>query len=142
MSEENRRVELMYIGLGAASGFIMACFGLAVTVAWVTEAGLGPVQLIVLGSVLEASVLVAEVPTGVVADTISRKWSIITSFVLVGIGVIMNMSNDFALLLLAQAVWGVGFTFQSGADTAWVTDELGRSVDRLIIQRALSLIHI
>jgi len=136
MSGEHRRVELIYKGFGAASGFVMACYGIAVTVAWVTQAGLGPVQLILLGSVLEASVVLGEVPTGVVADTISRKWSIVVSYLMVGIGVTMNVSDTYVVLLVSQAVWGIGHTFQSGATTAWVTDELGRDVDDLIIGQA------
>ena len=114
----------------------MACFGIAVTVAWVTEAGLGPFRLIMLGSVLEASVVLGEVPTGVVADTISRKWSIVISYLLVGVGVMLNVSDTYVVLLVAQAVWGTGHTFQSGATTAWVTDELGRDVDDLILAKA------
>ncbi|MDG2262429.1 MAG: MFS transporter [Actinomycetota bacterium] len=136
MSGDSRRVELIYKCFGAASGFTMACFGVAVTVAWVTEADLGPVRLILLGSVLEGSVVLGEVPTGVVADTISRKWSIVISYLMVGIGVMMNVSDTFAVLLVAQAVWGIGHTFQSGATTAWVTDELGRDVDDLILAKA------
>jgi len=136
MADDERRITNIYLGIGGAFGFIMASFGLAATVAWVTQAGLGPVQLIALGSALELTVLLSEIPTGVVADTMSRKWSIVVSFTLISVGLFANTSDSFAVLLVAQVVWGFGFTFQSGAVTAWVTDELGRDVDDLIIGRA------
>lgn len=129
-------VTRIYLALGFAFGFVQACFGIAVTVAWVTEADLSPTQLVLMGAVLEATVLFFEVPTGVVADRYSRKWSIVISWALMGLGMSGNLSTEFWVLLVAQFVWGVGFTFQSGAVTAWATDQLGRDIDELIVGHA------
>lgn len=91
----------------------------------ITEAGLNPLQLILVGTVLELTVLLADVPTGVLADVYSRRLSMIVGYVLVGIGYIMEGSLPiFASILLAQVVWGFGYTFVSGAFQAWLSDEL------------------
>ena len=91
----------------------------------ITEAGLNPLQLILVGTVLELTVLLADVPTGVLADVYSRRLSMIVGYVLVGIGYIMEGSLPiFASILLAQVVWGFGYTFVSGAFQAWLADEL------------------
>ncbi len=130
------RVTDIYLWLGFVFGFIMSCFGVAATVAWVTEADLSATQLILMGSVLEATVLLFEVPTGVVADRYSRKWSIVLSYALIAVGISGSLSTSFWVLMVAQFVWGVGFTFQSGAVTAWATDQLGRDIDDLIVKQA------
>ncbi len=133
---DDHSVERTYLNLGFVFGFIMATFGVAATVAWVTEADLSPTQLILMGSVLEATVLLFEVPTGVVADRYSRKWSIVISYALIAVGIGGSLSTSFLVLMVAQFVWGVGFTFQSGAVTAWATDQLGRDIEGLIVEQA------
>lgn len=91
----------------------------------ITEADLDPFQLILVGTVLELAVFLAEVPTGVIADVYSRRVSIILGFALVGVGFILEGAMPlFVSILLAQVVWGVGFTFTSGAIQAWLADEL------------------
>ncbi len=106
-------------------------FWLVITVFWVIELGLGPFELVLMGTVLEASVLLGETPTGVVADLHSRKRSVVISQIVMGIGFIWAVaSTNYWVILPAQAVFGIGWTFRSGADTAWVTDEL-RGMGRL-----------
>ncbi|HSG43709.1 MAG TPA: MFS transporter [Anaerolineales bacterium] len=89
-------------------------------------AGLTPVQLILVGTVLEASVFLFEVPTGIVADVYSRRLSIIIGYFLMGAGFLVEgFFPSFLPILLAQIIWGLGYTFTSGATEAWVTDEIG-----------------
>jgi MFS family permease len=91
----------------------------------VVIADLSAFQLVFLGTAMEITVLVSEIPTGVMADTISRKWSIVISHGVMGGGMIMTgLVTSFPLLVVAQMLWGFGWTFSSGADVAWVTDEL------------------
>ena len=47
----------------------------------ITRLGLDPLQLVLLGSVLELTYLLAKVPTGVVADLVSRRFSVIIGIV-------------------------------------------------------------
>ncbi len=96
-------------------------------------------QLVLLGTAMEAALLVAEVPTGVVADRFSRKWSVVIGFLGVGAAQIgAGLAETFPVLVATQIVWGVAYTFRSGAQTAWVTDELGGAerVEALILRLA------
>ena len=91
--------------------------------------GLNPFQLVLVGVVLESMTFLFEIPTGVLADLYSRRLSVIIGIFLTGCGfLIETLVPAFAMVLLAQVVWGIGFTFYSGADAAWITDEIG--VDR------------
>lgn len=89
-------------------------------------AGLTPLQLVLLGTVLEASVFFAEVPTGIVADTYSRKLSIIIGMFIIGAGFLLEGLLPWVVtIFVAQAVWGIGHTFTSGAQDAWLAGEIG-----------------
>lgn len=102
--------------------------------------GLNPIQLVIVGVVLEMMTIVCEVPTGVVADAYSRKLSINIGTALMGLGfLIEGVWPVFATVLLAQVVWGLGFTFVSGAVTAWITDEVGEVNSRPILLRATQI---
>lgn len=92
----------------------------------VDVAGLTPFQLVLVGTVLEATCFIGEVPTGIVADLRSRKLSVLIGLVTIGIGIIVTGAfPSFWPILLAQVIWGLGYTFVSGAAEAWVTDEVG-----------------
>jgi DHA3 family tetracycline resistance protein-like MFS transporter len=94
----------------------------------VTVVGLNPLQLVLVGTTLEATAFIFEVPTGVVADVYSRKLSIIIGYVMIGIGFVVEGAFPFfATVLLAQVIWGAGWTFTSGATEAWLTDEIGEA---------------
>lgn len=114
-------------------------YALAMLIYVVVEADLEPLQLVLLGTALEVSVLLAEIPTGVVADTLSRKRSIVISHVIMGAAfACTGLTTEFVPLLLTQVAWGVGWTFTSGADIAWITDELNdpSRIDRVLAARA------
>lgn len=92
----------------------------------VEVAGLDALQLVLLGTALEVSIFLCEIPTGVVADVYSRRLSVIIGVLLIGVGhAIEGILPVFGIILLSQVVWGVGHTFISGALDAWVTDEVG-----------------
>jgi len=87
---------------------------------------LDPLQLVLIGTVLELSVFLFEIPTGVVSDLKSRKLSIITGYILIGIGfLIEGLFPYFVTVLVAQIAWGIGYTFTSGSQQAWIADEIG-----------------
>jgi hypothetical protein len=98
---------------------------LVTSVYLVVDADLSPSQLVLIGVAQGVVALVFEIPAGVVADTISRKWSLVVSHVLMGTAMIATgLVTDFELLVATQMVWGLSWTFASGADVAWITDEL------------------
>lgn len=92
----------------------------------VNFAMLNPLQLVLVGTVLETTVFIFEVPTGIVADRKSRRLSIIIGFLLIGIGFVIEGSfPSFPFIISAQVIWGIGYTFTSGAIQAWIADEIG-----------------
>ncbi|MGZ4431777.1 MAG: MFS transporter [Gaiellales bacterium] len=128
----------VYLFLSAAEAF---CFSLIVTVNLVYQAtavGLGPFQLVLVGTVLEAVCFVGEVPTGIVADVAGRRLSIVIGALLTGIGfTIEGLVPTLTGVLVAQVVWGLGATFSSGANQAWITDEVGeRAASRAFMRGA------
>jgi hypothetical protein len=94
----------------------------------VVDADLSPFQLVFIGTAQGITGLLFEVPTGVLADTISRKGSIVMAHLLMGTGMLVTgLVTAFPALVLTQMLWGLAWTFSTGADVAWLTDELGRT---------------
>jgi len=99
---------------------------IVVAVFLVRDIGLSPLELILVGTVMEAAVFLFEVPTGAFADTYGRRRSIALSCVLQGAGyMILGSATNVETVLAAWALWGFGWTFMSGAYQAWITDEVG-----------------
>src|SRR5690242_7872628 len=81
---------------------------LVTSVYLVVDAGLSPAQLVLIGSVQGGFSLVFEVPAGVIADTISRKWSLVISQVLMGTAMVTTgLVTAFPALLATQVLWGI-----------------------------------
>ncbi len=119
--------QLYLILSSAASLFFTITFTTSAIYRFQT-AGLNPLQLVLVGTVLEASVFLFEIPTGIVADLYSRRLSVIIGYLLIGAGFIVEGSFPvFGAVLLAQFLWGVGYTFTSGALDAWLAGELGEA---------------
>jgi DHA3 family tetracycline resistance protein-like MFS transporter len=92
----------------------------------VDVAKLTTLELVLVGALLEATIFLCEVPTGVIADTVSRRLSVVIGFFLFGCGwIVVGSSTQFEVLMLAQLVIGLGSTFISGAHQAWIADEIG-----------------
>ena len=109
----------------AASAFFSMMF-VTMSLYEATVAGLTPLQLVLVGTTVEASIFLFEVPTGIVADMYSRRTSIIIGYLLMGVGTLVEgFFPAFLPILIAQVIWGLGYTFTSGATQAWITDEVG-----------------
>jgi MFS transporter, DHA3 family, tetracycline resistance protein len=91
----------------------------------VIEADLSAFQLVFIGTAQSLTALAFEVPTGVMADTISRKGSVVIAHLVMGTGMLVTgLVTAFPALVGTQMLWGLAWTFSSGADVAWLTDEL------------------
>ena len=75
-----------------------------------------PLQLVLLGTVLEISIFIFEIPTGIVADGYRRRLSIIIGvFLMAGGFLLERFIPRFFPIMAAQFLWGTGATFTSGA---------------------------
>ena len=69
---------------------------------------------------------VFEVPTGVVADTYSRRLSLVIGYLGTGAAwVAVGLVSAPWLIIALWAFWGFAYTITSGAEQAWITDEVG-----------------
>jgi DHA3 family tetracycline resistance protein-like MFS transporter len=92
----------------------------------VRELHLSPLQLVLMGTAMEAAVFLFEVPTGVVADTYSRRLSLIIGYLGMGAAwIAVGLVSAPWLIIALWALWGFAYTFTSGAEQAWITDEVG-----------------
>ena len=100
-----------------------------IAVYYVEVVGLNPLQLVLIGTALEVSTFLLEIPTGVVADVYSRRLSVITGTALLGFSWMLAGSIPFFVaILLSQVIGGAGYTFLSGAAQAWIADETSEAL--------------
>src|SRR5262245_9674040 len=117
------RVYYLFGGVSALADVVMFT---VLALYYVQSVGMNPFQLVLVGTVLETTILVFEVPTGVLADAVSRRLSVIVGTFLLGVGwLFQGMLPSFGAVLATEALLGIGYTFQSGALEAWVAGEIG-----------------
>ncbi len=118
-----RTVYLIYSGAGSL--FLSTIFTVDL-VYQVQVAHLTPLQLVLVGTVLEVVCFFCQIPTGVIADVFSRRLAVIIGVLAIGAGFILEGSIPrFTFILLAQVLWGLGATFTDGAEQAWIAGEVG-----------------
>lgn len=129
--------ERFYLRASAAYGLFWSTIVTVNLVFMVEVARLDPLQMLLVGAVLEGTVFVFEIPTGLMADAVSRRLSVIVGHALTGAGfLLLVVFPRFWMILASQVVWGIGATFISGAYAAWVTDEVGVEASRSLFLRA------
>jgi MFS family permease len=132
----SKDVAALYIGWKGVFAAFHRGYWLVASLYLVIDADLSGFQLVSIGVAQSFVALLVEVPAGVVADTFSRKWSLVFAHLLMGTAIVVTgMVTAFPALVATQILWGVAWTFVSGADVAWVTDELA---DRSRIDRVLT----
>jgi MFS family permease len=94
------------------------------------DRGLSLTQITLLDVPFFLLVVLMEVPTGAVADRWGRRVSLMLGATMFSIAVfVFGIAESYPVLLLSYTVWGLGLTFQSGADTAILYDSL-KAIDR------------
>ncbi len=115
----------VYLILECGMSFLLGISYATITVYWVTSGRLNPLQLLLLGTGLELSYFLLQLPTGLLADLVSRRACTLAGLFIVGLALIMEgLSPAFGNLLAAQVVLGLGAALNNGAQEAWVADEL------------------
>ena len=116
----------VYLFMRGAAQLFFAVIVTVNVVYQVEVAHLDPLGLLLVGSVLELTCLVLQVPTGLLADTYSRKLAVVAGSILVGAGFIVEgLVPNFWAILVAQVIWGAGASLADGAEDAWITEEVG-----------------
>src|SRR5215208_1062001 len=133
---DNLRAYPIYLGIRGSFAFFFTLWATVAAVYRIEVVHLDPLRLVLLGTALEVAVFLFEVPTGVFADTFGRRRSVIVGCILMGCGFALEGAIPrFVTVLAAQAIWGVGYTFISGALEAWIADEdSGRDLGRVYLR--------
>ncbi len=133
----------LYLSVRAIGAFAFALVITYELVYHTTIVNLNPIQLVTVGVILESMTVLFEIPTGIVADRYSRRLSVLIGIALIGFGFLVEGLNaTFIAVLLAQVVWGVGFTFYSGAADAWIADEIEEELANQAFLRGAQLSQI
>jgi DHA3 family tetracycline resistance protein-like MFS transporter len=116
----------IYLGITATEWFLDSLFTTVVFVYRATQITNDPFQLTMIEAVFTVTLILGEIPTGVIADVFSRRLSVIIGFVMTGIAALLQGGfPTLSMILVSQVIWALGFTFISGALDAWIADEIG-----------------
>lgn len=103
--------------------------------------GLSLLQVSSIGSIIIVTIFVAEVPTGVIADRIGRKWSVVTAIALQAIGEWLYLfASGYPAFVLIAILAGVGYAFLSGANEALIYDSLPTDDRDQQMQRSMGIL--
>ena len=96
------------------------------------DAGLSFFEVFVANAAFSAGMVVFEVPTGVVADTLGRRVSFLLSVSVLAATTLLyvalaQVDAGVVAFALVSVLMGLGFTFYSGAMEAWLVDALTAS---------------
>ncbi len=134
----NVRIFLTLEGILAASrGFIFPIY-----VLYFRTFGISLFDVALLAAIFEATVLIAEIPTGLFADRFGRKPSVIIGFFLFAVsGAFFTLFRHLDGFIFGEIFFGLAEAFISGAGEALAVDSLPRetrsaALPRLYIMRS------
>lgn len=100
-------------------------FYLPVLTIYYQQRNLNFIQINSLWGIITGTIFLAEIPTGLVADKIGRKFSVIISLCLQLVGEILFLfAQNYLFFIIISIIAGIGFAFQSGCSQALVYDSL------------------
>ncbi|HKP05634.1 MAG TPA: MFS transporter [Microbacterium sp.] len=93
------------------------------------DAGLSNLEAFAANAFFSAGMLIFEIPTGVVADTVGRRASYLLGTVTLAVTTVLYWmlwvwQSPFWAWAVVSVLLGLGFTFFSGAVDAWLVDAL------------------
>jgi MFS family permease len=127
-TNDQKRVVDLYIGTSAL-------YTLATSIIWgvntlfLLHAGLDIFQVMLVNTTFTIGQIIFEVPTGVVADTVGRKVSMLFGVATLLVATLLYVGAaqsgwGMPVFIGASVLIGLGFTFQTGAGDAWLVDAL------------------
>jgi MFS family permease len=139
---ESRRVLAGYFTL-AGLYTLSAALIWGVNTLFLLDAGLSFFEVFVANAAFSAGMVVFEIPTGVVADTLGRRVSFLLSVSVLGATTLLyvalaQVGAGVVAFALVSVGMGLGFTFYSGAMEAWLVDALVVTGYRGILDRVFA----
>jgi len=128
--------EIKHLGLFYLNSFIgsISMLFAPFLIIYLQKQGLSFFQISTVLAAFMISPLLFEIPTGIIADRYGRKFSVILGqFLMAIVSFFIPSFKGYLPLILAFILWGAVLTFISGADYAWVIDNLkNKKKDNLI----------
>src|SRR4051794_11011612 len=123
-----RRIQRIYLVL-LLGNTLAASFIWGINTIFLLDAGLSNLEAFAANAFFTAGMVIFEVPTGVVADTVGRRASYLLGTVTLVASTLLyvllwDMQAAFWMWALVSLLLGLGFTFFSGAVEAWLVDAL------------------
>src|ERR671918_1329704 len=108
---------------------LAASFIWGINTIFLLDAGLSNLEAFAANAFFTAGMVLFEVPTGVVADTVGRRASYLLGTVTLATSTLLyvllwQVGAPFVLWAVVSMLIGLGFTFFSGAVEAWLVDAL------------------
>ena len=114
---------------------LIGTYTLAASLIWsvntlfLLESGLSITEVFLANAAFSAGMVIFEIPTGVVADTLGRRVSYLLSVVILAATTVLylvaaQVGAGIVVFVVVSIFMGLGFTFYSGALEAWVVDGL------------------
>ncbi|NEN05930.1 MFS transporter [Diaminobutyricibacter tongyongensis] len=128
MNPASRRVQRIYLTL-LLGNTLAASFIWGINTIFLLDAGLTNFEAFAANAFFTAGMVIFEIPTGVVADTIGRKASYLLGTITLSVTtglywMLWLMHAPFVWWAIVSILLGLGFTFFSGAVDAWLVDAL------------------
>lgn len=105
-------------------------FYVPVSAFFLESRGLSLTDIFMLESVLVASILVAEIPAGVIGDRFDRRRLVCTGFVFNAIAeILFAAGTNFSIYALSFVMSGLSIAMLTGVQDAYIYDSLGDDAD-------------
>jgi MFS family permease len=123
-----RRVQRVYLTL-MLGNTLAASFIWGINTLFLLDAGLSNFEAFAANAFFTVGMVIFEIPTGVVADTVGRKASYLLGTITLSVTtalywILWLWNSPFVWWALVSVLLGLGFTFFSGAVEAWLVDAL------------------
>lgn len=128
MNPASRRVQRIYLIL-LLGNTLAASFIWGINTLFLLDAGLTNFEAFAANAFFTAGMVIFEIPTGVVADTVGRKASYLLGTITLSVTTALYWmlwlwQSPFVWWAIVSVLLGLGFTFFSGAVEAWLVDAL------------------
>lgn len=128
MNPASRRVQRIYLVL-LLGNTLAASFIWGINTLFLLDAGLSNFEAFAANAFFTAGMVIFEIPTGVVADTVGRKASYLLGTITLSVTTALYWllwlwQSPFVWWAIVSVLLGLGFTFFSGAVEAWLVDAL------------------
>ena len=128
MNPASRRVQRIYLIL-LLGNTLAASFIWGINTLFLLDAGLSNFEAFAANAFFTAGMVIFEIPTGVVADTVGRKASYLLGTITLSVTTALYWllwlwQSPFVWWAIVSVLLGLGFTFFSGAVEAWLVDAL------------------